>query len=270
MRLPAALLALTLAAAAGGCHSCDKVESELRARESELLAARGELFHCQAANQSLELELKSLRGEGAASCPDGPVPVYPVKSLVLGRGTGGRNEDGCPGDEALEIHLQPNDSEGQPVRVAGIARVEAIEISPEGLKHPLSAWDVPADELKRSWRSGLLSTGYVLVLPWKQWPSTERVRVVAQLQLADGRVFEADKDVRVRVTPPDRRPAPAPAPPKPAPGPPKPADPPEEVLPAPRPLGPVIGAAVRSGPAQILRPVPLPPEPAPAQGAYKR
>ena len=37
MRPRAALLALTLAAAAGGCHSCDKVESELRAREGELL-----------------------------------------------------------------------------------------------------------------------------------------------------------------------------------------------------------------------------------------
>ena len=47
MRPRAALLALTLAAVAGGCHSCDKVESELRARDGELLAARGELVHCQ-------------------------------------------------------------------------------------------------------------------------------------------------------------------------------------------------------------------------------
>lgn len=264
MRPLATLFALTLAAAAAGCRSSDKVESELRAREGELLAARGELDHCQAVNQSLQLELRALRGEGIALGPGGPVPVYPVKSLILGRGTGGRHEDGCLEDEVLEVHLQPKDSEGQPVRVAGIAHVEAIEIGPDGLKRPLSTWDIAADDLKRSWRSGLLNTGYVLVLPWKVWPTTAKVRVVAQLQLADGRVFEADKDVSIRPTAPERRTPPTSQK--------RPAGPTEEVLPAPRTLGPVIGTSAHrsSAPAEILPPVPLPPGPTPVQGAYTR
>ncbi len=66
---------------------------------------------------------------------------------------------------------------------------------------------MPPEQLRRSWRSGLLTTGYVLNLPWKVWPSTEKLRVTAVLQLTDGRVFEADKDITVRLTPVNRRPA---------------------------------------------------------------
>ena len=57
----------------------------------------------------------------------------------------------------------------------------------------------------RSWRSGLFSTGYNLVLPWKCWPSTEKVRVIATLVLGDGRAFEAERDVTVHVAPPEYR-----------------------------------------------------------------
>ena len=39
------------------------------------------------------------------------------------------------------------------------------------------------------------------MLPWKVWPSTEKLRVIAQFSLADGRFFEADKDVTIRLAP---------------------------------------------------------------------
>lgn len=84
--------------------------------------------------------------------------------------------------------------------------------------------------------SGLLSTGYVLVLPWKVWPNNDKVRVVAQLRLPDGRLFEADKDVTVHVVPAEKRPPPTEAP----------------LLPPPHPLDPPAGGPDLTVPAPDL------------------
>src|SRR5262249_56036998 len=70
-----------------------------------------------------------------------------------------------------------------------------------------------ADELRGTWGSGLLSTGYYVILPWKSWPASDKLRVVTQLVLPDGRVFEADKDVTIRPTPARYRKAPTVVPP---------------------------------------------------------
>ncbi len=119
------------------------------------------------------------------------------------------------------------------------------EVNTEGLKRPLSVWQVSPQELRGKWQNGLITTGYVLVLPWKVWPSTEKLRVVARFQLVDGRTFEADKDVTVHVLPEKaRKSTPPAAPATPVPGapfmPPAPAEtrsPPEAIpfMPKPNP-----------------------------------
>lgn len=247
-----------LVMAACGCrHSrCDLVEAEARAREAEANELRCALDGCKAQNMALQLEVNALRG--------GPGPVVshfgpcPLKCIALGRQTGGHPSDQCRGDDALQVQVEPRDSEGHVVKVPGSSvLVQAVEISPEGLKRPLSAWEVPADELRFTWRTGLLSTGYVLTLPWKVWPTFDRLRVVAQLRLSDGRTFEADKDVTIR-------PAAAPGPVLPAPAPVAPPGVPSRppgvpVLPTPLPVVP----ARPDGPALPLPPStsdgPLPP-----------
>ncbi len=218
------------AVAALGCRSnCDVVERELHAREIDLQAAREEIDRCHAVNEGLQMELQGLRGDPSA-CPSGGCdkPAFaacPIRSLALGRQTGGRDGDACGGDEALQVIVQPLDTDNQPVKVPGSLLIQALEITPAGLKQPLSSWQISDEELHRSWRSGLLSTGYVLVLPWKVWPNYDRVRVVAQFRLADGRLFEADKDVTVHVVPVEKRPTLPNAP----------------VLPPPHPLDPPAG-----------------------------
>ncbi len=77
--------------------------------------------------------------------------------------------------------------------------VQALEVDSQGLKKPLSSWMVPEEQLRRNWRSGLLTTGYFVVLPWQNPPTSEKLRVVARFTLADGRLFEADKDVTIHL-----------------------------------------------------------------------
>lgn len=233
------LIGLTLLASSGGCRSCDRVESELRARENDVRELREELEKSELYNQALQQELHHLRPGWAGGHPP-HTAVVAVRSLALGRGTGGISNDRCPGDDALEVLLEPRDPDGTTIKVPGTVQVEAIEIDKEGLKHPFSAWEIPPDQLRRSWTSGLLTTGYKLILPWKAWPNNNKVRVVARLRLPDGRLFEAEKEVRVHVVPVEqRRPlAPdvfeGPPPSKIVPG-------PQPVLPEPRPdTGPIL------------------------------
>jgi hypothetical protein len=191
-----------------GCRNpCDRVESALRARENDLREAREELHSTRGYAHALEAELRCARGDPGPHMPGDPPPLLtsPVKGLTLGRRTGGHDCGSGVGDDGLQVVLEPRDCEDQAVKVPAAALIQVQEISPEGIKNPLSTWQVPPDELRLSWKSGLLNTGYVVILPWKVYPSTEKLRVVAQLRLPDGRLFEAEKDVTVRLPPPGRR-----------------------------------------------------------------
>ena len=204
--LVASCFGLALLVAVCGCRHCDHVESELRGRENEVRELRDELDRTSVYNQTLQQELRSLRGELGVG-PDGQTPAaYPVQSVTLGRQTGGRSNADCPGDDALQVQIEPKDPEGNAIKVPGQLLVHLQEVTKEGVKRPLSSWAIPPEQMRRSWRSGLLTTGYVVNLPWKVWPSTEKLRVTTQFQLADGRVFEADKDINVRLTPINKRP----------------------------------------------------------------
>jgi hypothetical protein len=291
MRWPAAYsLGAALSLCLSGCRSCDKVESQLRARESDVRELHDQLDRSEFQNHALTRELCALRGmPGPHGIIEAPSEPYPVRSIVLGRQTGGRISETLPGDDALRVMVEPRDPEGSAIKAPGVLVVEAQEVTTEGLKRPLTTWQVSPQELRRAWQSGLFTTGYNVILPWKTWPSTEKMRIIVRFQLIDGRVFEADKDVTIRVLPENQRrvippPAPsievcpppagpvpfmpgasAPNPVLPEPLPPGSTMPPAPVLPAPAPVegeGPRLMSG-KSGPMkmQLLRPIAMPQEP---------
>jgi hypothetical protein len=261
-------LGLSLLSTVSGCRSCDRVESELRARENDVRELREELDRCSVYNQSLQQEVHALRGQLGIPVDGSPPAAYPVQTLMLGRQTGGRSNDLCPGDDTLQVQVEPRDPDGHVIKAPGQLLILVQEITPEGTKRPLSSWIIPPEQLRKSWVNGLLTTGYLLNLPWKNWPTTEKLRVTAQFQLADGRVFEADRDITIRLTPLHQRPAaasPTPSPPAAPPakesGPmllpaPRLIDPPKSSTPSPDPAPePLLSS--QSPVAEILRPMPL-------------
>jgi hypothetical protein len=180
-------------------------------------------------------ELATLRQETAAKItPELASQTYTLKQITLGRGTGGVDEDDCPGDEALQVVVEPRDGDGHTIKAPGSIHVEALEVTAEGLKMPLSSWELTPEQLRHTWRNGFLSTGYFIVLPWKTWPSSDKLRVIVRFTLVDGRAFEADKDVTIRPTPVARRKTAAP----PDPAEPGPSVVPIPVLPPPRTFEP--------------------------------
>jgi hypothetical protein len=142
-----------------------------------------------------------------------PAPADTLKGLTLGAGTGGYEADHQPGDQALQVTLEPRDIAGRVVPVHGNLQIVAQQISPDGTRSNLCHWDIPAEELRQRWQTDRGKSGYLLVLPWKAWPAQEELHVVARLCVAGGKLLETDRDVRVRLAPTEAahaRPAPLP------------------------------------------------------------
>jgi hypothetical protein len=196
-----------------GCrhNNNELIENELRQKDQLYRESLHDLKRLEAQNDAMSREIASIRqGTGPVLPPEIAGPTFGLKRITLGRGTGGYDNDNVPGDEALQVVLEPRDGEEHVVKVPGSLHVSTIEINPQGLKRPLCWWTFTPEQLRPLWKQGLLSTGYVLVLPWTAFPHTETVRVVAEFKLLDGRTFEADKDVKVRLlSPPLHPPDPA-------------------------------------------------------------
>ncbi|MFO0809250.1 MAG: hypothetical protein U0746_11535 [Gemmataceae bacterium] len=199
-RPPYYWLALALASAAGCTNNrAELVEAELRTRDRQLRELRMELMRSETMNQALENTVREQRSVQPVMRPGGPLAL--VKDVQLGRGTGGLDDDKSPGDEALQVVLVPRDCDETAIKAPGSLRVAAFEITPEGLKVPLSSWDVSAAQVRKSWRNGFLATGYFVTLGWQTVPRTEKLRIVAQFFPLEGGVFEAEKDVTVHIPP---------------------------------------------------------------------
>ncbi len=208
----AANSSLLLMLTTSGCKSLvgkqekpDLLEAELRTRERELLEARAEL-------QQMRLLTDVYQRQGPVygqplPCPPGGVPhlsgssPFTIRDFQLGNGTGGRDDDGLPGDEGLQVVMVPKDEDGTAVKVPGRATVLAYEITKEGLKLPIGKWEVSAEQLKKTWKSGFLGGGYTVPLQWDRAPTTTRIRVVVRFVLPDGREYEADRDSNVTPLP---------------------------------------------------------------------
>jgi hypothetical protein len=108
------------------------------------------------------------------------------------------DDDAVPGDEYLMVVIVPTDEDRSSVKAPGRASIAAWEYPPDGLKKLIGTWEVSAEQLRTTWKSGLLATGYFVPLQWQQFPTVERVRVAVRLTTVDGRVYEADRDISVR------------------------------------------------------------------------
>jgi len=128
-----------------GCRSrSDLVEAELRTKENNLREAREELVREQAYNGALQRELVTLRGNPMVKIsPEEASQTCTLKSITLGRQTGAFNDDNTPGDEALQVAVEPRDGDGHAIKAPGTLIVAALEVTPEGLKKPLCSWQIP-------------------------------------------------------------------------------------------------------------------------------
>jgi hypothetical protein len=183
-----------------GCrtNNADLLENELRARDIQFREAIDELKKSEFQKEALQREVESLR-RGTHFSPEAAAQIFGLKRITLGRGTSAIDTDNLPGDDGLQVVFEPRDADDHIVKTPGTLEITALEINAQGTKTILSTWAIDQEQLRRSWKQSLFSTGYILTLPWKSWPQTENLRVVARLTLPDARVFETDRDVKLRL-----------------------------------------------------------------------
>ena len=184
-----------------GCRNkTDIIEAELRTKETLYRESLEEQRRSEARIQALQFEIDALR-LGSKITPEQAASTFGLKRITLGRSTGGFDNDGLPGDEMLQVVVEPRDCDDHVIKAPGCLQIFTLEISPQGIKTPLCMWDISAEKLRQSWKQGLFGSAYTLTLPWKQFPAYEQVRVVVRFITPDQRVYEADKDIKVRLVP---------------------------------------------------------------------
>ena len=185
----------------------DLLEAEIRTRDEQIERLQSQVGQTQLLNATFARQPVGARQDLPPYCPpgvfqsSGSTPTVPLKDITLGAGTGGVDEDRLPGDEFLNVTIAPRDSDGTIVKVPMSAVVRAYEVTDAGLKIAIGQWDVSPEQMRQAWKTGLLSSGYFVPLQWDRLPTSGRVRVVARATTADGREFEADKEVRITPIP---------------------------------------------------------------------
>src|SRR5260370_34266198 len=148
----------------GGCRRNDLVESELRKKDALYRESLLDLKRVEAQNDALLREIGAIRQAPPPGYPPLPPefasPTFGLKRITLGRGTGGYDNDNLPGDEALQVVVEPRDGDDHVVKVPASLHITAIEINTQGLKRPLCWWSLTPEQLRPNWKQGLLRTGY--------------------------------------------------------------------------------------------------------------
>lgn len=212
----AALLSLVLLT---GCHSArqELLEIELRERERQVEELKAKAGVLESEYRALEAELEAVQRQLAREQKERDKPpsagaLVFVKRVTLGRLTGGfRKDPKATYDDALQVLIEPRDADDSVVKAPGSVRIDVFEISAQGLKTPLSQWELTPRELRGTWDAPLIGgPAYRVTLPWKAVPTTDKIRVVVRFTSLDGAVFEAERDATVTPPRPRRPGLPAP------------------------------------------------------------
>ena len=176
----------------------DKLETTLRQREKEIALMREDIDRIAGYNLALQSEIRASRGQPMPSSLDPFTPLYPVRSIVVGRTTAPLDEDGKPGDDALQVVLETRDGDGKLFRAPGTVQIHLLEVSQAGLKNPIGSYQFSSEEMRPLWKQGILTSGYVFTLPWQAPPRQDKIRVVASFTMEDGRQFEAEREISIK------------------------------------------------------------------------
>lgn len=215
MRVVAAL-SLLLLMAMTGCSSLTKqrqeqdlVEADLRGQERHIQELKEQLERKEGAIHGLDLEVERLQQAAIKNQPAGePQAPGVIKEITLGRLTGGyRNNPRSLYDDSVQFLIEPKDADGHSIKMPGSVHIELFEYAANGVKVPLSAWDISARELRRSWDQPLFGgPAYRILVPFKALPANEKMRVLVRFTTLDGKLFEAEKDFSIRLPGPGSAP----------------------------------------------------------------
>ncbi len=130
---------------------------------------------------------------------NGDVPNVEVARIALNsRLTGGLDVDGQPGDEALVVVIEPQNSAGQYLPLPGDLSIEVLDPQADPSLREFARWDFDASETVPLMKRSLLGRGIHLKLPWPaESPSTETMQLQVRYRTPAGNELVARREVRL-------------------------------------------------------------------------
>jgi hypothetical protein len=193
-RIPFACCLLPGALSLGlcGCLGRNHVDPDYRFRDAQMAELRDHLYSGKfaAADRHRQEAEKPDAVHRAAYREVPPTPA--VHRLHLTAAASGEHR------ECLRVVLEPRDQFDKALRPKAALHLCISQDGPGAQTTFLGQWDLAPEILDGAWTSGWSEAGYRLVVPWKTWPTAEKVRVVARLTLADGTHLDAEQMVPLR------------------------------------------------------------------------
>lgn len=123
-----------------------------------------------------------------------------VTEVVINRlATQGHDVDGVPGDEGLDLLIQPKSAEGRIQLVGGELTVSVLDPAESPTRQRIGLWKFLASETELFFANNELgSYGILLHLPWdQQTPRNKRLMVHVKFVTQDGRELKTSSEIRI-------------------------------------------------------------------------
>lgn len=199
---------VAVALCALGCVSTEPLERDLRQKEGQISRltqdAQTSGYHlevCRRENEALRTQLEQPGRQPLL--PEQAARMFSLKEIALAaRGTGGLNSDNLPGDDGIQVLIEPRDGQGDVVKSPGSLSFELFDLAGAESQRRVGYWEFSLQDTAARWQSGWLSQGYRFELPWQAgYPRHADLTLHVRLTTPDGRQFDATRQIRVEPMP---------------------------------------------------------------------
>lgn len=163
MKTFAILLAVSLAAVAGGCAGDYSDEWALKDEINQLTDQNAQLQkdleQAEAENEELSGQVRVLSGLPERVKGEN---LYVLEKVALARHTNLYDKDGDGTSEKLIVYVEPIDADGDIIKARGEIEVALWDLNRENGQARLGQWTVKADELSKLWFNTMMRTNYRL------------------------------------------------------------------------------------------------------------
>lgn len=112
--------------------------------------------------------------------------------------TGGSDQDGSPGDEALSVLIEPRNAADAFVPQAGAVSVVVLDPAKTGESARVARWDFDLAATQQKVQSASATPGIRLEMPWPAGPpQSNKLQLYVRYETADGRKLQADREIFV-------------------------------------------------------------------------
>ena len=115
--------------------------------------------------------------------------------------TGGIDRDGLPGDEGIQVAIEPLDDRGRVVAASGAIAIALMDHTLPAGNQRLAFWTFDARRAAEKAQQGGLSDGLLFDLMWdgQRYPAHRELSVYVRYTTSDGRQLNTHSKIRVRL-----------------------------------------------------------------------